>query len=110
VSITTPQAYYYANDHELTATGTQDSAGVYLNSATVIATMIDAATAVEVPGQTWPLTLSYVADSDGDYSGVIEYDLAVVAGQRLLLLVTVNAGVGARGNWEIPVLVRARKE
>lgn len=105
----TLQALYYLNDNRLDVTGLRDGDGTYLNSATVTAILVDAATLVAVTGQTWPLTLAYVAASDGEYLGTIEYDVVVTTGQRLTLQVTAVSG-GVRAYWEIPVLVRVRQE
>lgn len=105
----TPQQYYYLNDNRLDVTGLRDSAGVYLNSATVTTILIDATTLAEVAGETWPVTLDYVATSNGDYTAVLESALSVTPGQRLILRVTAVQGT-TQAYWEIPVLVRMRQE
>lgn len=59
---------YIGNDLDLTATGMSiASTGAYLNAATVTWSLTDAEGTEFGTG-----TLSYVADSDGDYAGVVE--------------------------------------
>lgn len=104
----TLQSYLWLNDNRLDVQ-LDDGDGVFLNAATVTATLVDAATEVVITGQTYPLTLAYVAASDGEYLGTLSKDVVVTKGQRLTLQVTAISG-GVQAYWEIPVLVRVRQE
>lgn len=92
-------AWLIGNDLVLDVTGLSDPVtGSYLNSATVTAVMKDAAGA-ELAGQTWPLTLGYVADSDGHYQGVLEDGLEMSEFGRYWIEITVDSGGDLIGFW-----------
>lgn len=75
----------------------------YLNSATVTATIIDAISSAQVTGETWPIALSYVSASNGDYRATLTNSLAFVDGGRYIAVVNANAGVGLVKTWHIDV-------
>jgi len=103
-----PQVYYYKNDTLLELAGLKDEVTeAYINTATVTATVKNAA-GTAVTGQAWPLTLSYVTASDGDYRGVLEAALSVAVGDRLTVEVTIDGGSGREAFFAIPVTVRQR--
>lgn len=100
--------YYSGNDHLLDIVGLQnEAAGVYLNSATVTVTVKDS-TGVEIAGETWPLSASYVSGSNGDYRATLADTLTVVAGARYVAEVDADGGVGLKGFWRFPFTVRER--
>jgi hypothetical protein len=82
-------------------------AGSYLNAATTTCTLKTAA-GVNVTGQSWPLTMTYVASSDGVYRATLPYTLGIAASARYTLHLDIDAGAGKRGHWEIPCLCRVR--
>lgn len=84
--------FYIDNDNGLTLEGLVDAANEPVNDAVVEATLYDES-GVELSGQAWPLTLSYVLGSDGNYSGTI--DDAVVAEDRQTGTVEIIATRGA---------------
>lgn len=101
--------YYIDNDNLIELTGLRDAVNsLYLSGATVQLTMVDAATDVEIGGQTWPAAMSYVNGSDGDYRLTLEYDLDVSEGQTLLAKVIADAGEGLRMSLRVPVLALYR--
>lgn len=105
---TTAEVLYVGNDMVVEVRNlAEEITGDSINDATVTCTLTDSAGA-NVTGMTWPLTLAYVAESDGTYRGTIEYDTAVVAGAMYTLTVSVSAGTGYRGQWQIPCVARAR--
>lgn len=81
-------AYYYLNTHTLTVV-VKGAGGSGVTGATVTATLVDRA-GTALTGQTWPLTLS--DDGGGSYSGTVDHDLNLVAGQRFTAQVTVVSG------------------
>lgn len=85
---------YIANDHVLELNGLKDAVtGSYINSATVTAVLKDQV-GNQVPGQTWPLTLSYVSGSNGIYRGTLENTLSLTPGVRYVAEITVSgAGI-----------------
>jgi hypothetical protein len=103
----TKQIYYYLNDSLIDLTGLKDdSTGSFVTNATVTAVVKKAG--VNVTGQSWPLTLTYITASDGNYRGILEAALNVSVGDRLTLEVTVDAGSGREAFFSIPLTVRQR--
>lgn len=88
-------------DQTLRANGLQDEVtGDYLNSATVTATITNKLDE-EVAGVTWPITLSYVTASNGNYRGNIPHDAEFVEGKTYLIEVTAVSGSFQRV-WKFP--------
>lgn len=89
-SPTTGTLYLY-NDNVIEVTGLRDSnaaTGVYLNAATVTAT-IKTRSGTAVTGVTFPVTLDYVTDSNGDYRGTVDAALVLVEGGVYWVEVTI---------------------
>ncbi len=63
---------------------------------------------VEVTGQSWPLTLTYVTGSDGVYQGVLESALEVNVNDRLNVEVTVDAPGNLDAFFKVLAVVRQR--
>ena len=96
-----PETIYRLSDNIIEVTGVKNVAtGAYLNSANVDVTLVDASSGAEVSGQTWPMALSYVAGSDGDYRGTITDAISIDEGQTLIAKVTVDGGAGLKRYWE----------
>ena len=94
--------HWIGSDNLFEVTGAQNVlTGDFLNSATVQVTVVDATTETEVNGETWPLTLSYVAASNGDYRGVLSDQLVLQEQQSLRYDVVVDAGAGLRREWRL---------
>ncbi len=102
------------NDNILELDGLRNEiTGAFLNAATVTATLVDSG-GVNVTGQSWPLALDYVSDSDGIYRGTIT-DLAVFSlfsppsavartqGFNYIAKVTADGGSDLLAYWEIPL-------
>lgn len=99
---------YTANDTVIEVKGLKNEVtGAFLNSATVTATLVDAAGS-QVAGETWPKTLSYVTGSDGIYRATLPYTMSLAAGGRYEAQITANGGSGLRANFALPVLAKSR--
>ena len=84
--------WYIGSDNVIQLADFYDAvAGSYLNSATVTATMTDLS-GNEVTGVTWPMTLSYVAASNGKY--LVTVDKAAVVTENATYFVTITAAEG----------------
>ena len=79
----------------------------YINDAAVNVTVKTTAGA-NVSGQTWPLLLTYVPGSSGDYRGVLSENLAFAANTTYVAVVHANAGINRVGHWEVPFVPRVR--
>jgi hypothetical protein len=99
---------YRENDNLITVDGLRDitSSGDYLNSATVEANLYDGDGVLVTPSG--GIALSYVADSDGKYEGVIQSTEDLELGQYYVLHIDA-AEAGAVGHWEIEVEVKQRR-
>jgi len=96
-----PEVIYINSDNIVEVLGVENvPTSEYLNNADVTLTLVDAASKVEIIGQTWPLTLSYVTGSDGDYRGTIRNEAVLNPHQQLIAQVTVDAGEGLVRYWE----------
>jgi len=90
------------NDSLFTLTGfADDSAGgpTFLNAATVEVTVRDTE-GVDVPGITWPITMSFIAASSGDYEGVVDKAIQIVEGQQYVATIVAFEGT-VDGEWII---------
>lgn len=92
---------YIDNDMRLTLDELRDPDGAYINTATVTVTLLDSA-GEEVAGETWPISLSYVAESDGKYQGILDDAIELQNGENYTLAVDVVDGE-SKGHWELAV-------
>lgn len=82
-----PNLLLVANSNLLTLSGLKNQlAGEFVNTALVVATLTNP-DGTDVAGQVWPVTLDYVADSDGDYRVALAADLVLMAGKRYAITV-----------------------
>lgn len=102
---------YVGNDTVLEVKGLKNEVtGAFLNAATVTATLSDSASGAEVSGQSWPVTLAYVAGSDGDYRATLSYAMSLTANGRYTASITADAGAGLRAQWSVPCRAQTRQE
>jgi hypothetical protein len=82
----------------------------YVNDAVVTLTLLDDAD-VEVGGQPggWPLTLDYIAESDGDYRGTVSDAITAVAGTTGTAVVEID-GDGLQTTLRLPVSYEERDQ
>jgi len=102
---------YVSNDSLLKLDGLEDEAATtttYINDATVTATLVDEDGA-NVSGQSWPVTLSYVAASNGNYRATLEDVLVLSHGSNYTAKITANGGAGLMGYWELPIAAETRR-
>lgn len=83
---------FHGNDNLILVKGVYNNAtSAYVNNATVNVTLKDA-NGTDLTGQTWPLVLSYIAASNGDYQGTID-DAANTEGLTSgSAIITISAG------------------
>lgn len=98
---------YIGNDNYIEVDGLKDKAtDAYINDATVACTLKDSG-GNNVTGQSWPLTLSYVASSNGKYRGLLDNALVLTARKMYTAHITVVGG-GLDAAWELPVFAMTR--
>ena len=102
------KAIYISNDHLLELRGMKNiAADAYIDNATVTAVLVDE-DGVEVVGQSWPVTLSHVAESDGDYRATLEDALELTVGLAYTAQISASGGSDLAGYWEYPLRARIR--
>lgn len=77
--------------------------GSYINDADITATVIYKSDRTEVSGVTWPIPVSYVAASDGNYLGTLPYTMGIVNRDKLIVLLEIDGGAGLIQHRECPV-------
>ena len=86
---------YVENTNSVFLRGLHDSARtsdtVFINDATVRVTLLDE-NDDEIAGQSWPVTMSYVSGSDGDYKGLLSNGLSITAETEGTAVVEVISG------------------
>jgi hypothetical protein len=73
----------------------------YINNATVTVT-INGPNGDAISGETWPLAMSYVTASDGDYRATLLHTLPLIANQQYVAVIEANGGANRVGHWEFP--------
>ena len=100
-----PFILYRSTDNVLQLSSlTNATSGEYINDATVTA-ILKTSSGTTISGQTFPLTLSYVAASNGTYRGVLEDGLSVATISRAIATITVDAGNDLIRTWKMRVRV-----
>jgi hypothetical protein len=92
---------YIGNDNILELNGLLNvsvSPSTYVNTASVAVTLYDT-NGDEVSGETWPLTMSYVASSNGVYRATLSDSLSLKVNRRYRAKITANGGAGLQGEW-----------
>jgi len=93
------------NDHLIELLGAQNAADdSYLNSAVVSAVIKDS-NGTAVTGS--PVTLSYVASSNGNYRGTLDKDAGLTDGEIYTVTITLSQS-GIDAEWEIDVTAEKR--
>lgn len=99
------QVIFNLNDNLLELIDLKDIvADAFANSATVAVTLVDEDD-VEVVGESWPLTMTYVAASNGLYRAVLKDTLTLVVDALYTAKIDVNDGPNKVAHWKF--LVRA---
>lgn len=101
------ESLWIGNDMELRLHGFKDSDDVYVNDATVTATVKDS-DGVDVPGAVG-IVLSYVSGSNGNYEGVLPDTVALVAGSKYMIHYTGTRG-GLTYHAEVPAIAKVRRK
>lgn len=104
--MTTAQIIYVKNDMLIELIGLQDVISlVFQNTGTVVANIHDKDDTLIIG----PISMAYVAASDGDYRGTIEDSAAFISGKLYTAKVSADASGGLKGYWELPLRAETRK-
>jgi hypothetical protein len=92
---------FVANTNVLDLIGLKNElSGASIDNATVTVTIKDDQ-GVNVAGATWPLTMSYVAASAGDYRAFLSEDLGFIAKGKYIAAIDADGGTNLVGHWEL---------
>lgn len=98
---------YIGNDNLIEIVGLRDADGTYQNAGTVTLTAVNDATGAPVSGLTLPISLAYIAASNGHYRCTLEDAAALIDGAAYVAIVTVESG-GLAALFNIPFTARKR--
>ena len=85
------------NDNRVSLLGLKDK-GVAINDTTPQLTIKDVA-GVDVPGIVWPLAMTFVAGSSGDYEAVVDKAIQLTEDTVYQAKIVVAASGGRDGTW-----------
>ena len=102
---------YVANTNNLELNGLKsDLENTFINDATVLVTIYDN-TGTEVSGVTWPLQMTYVLASDGNYVLGLTHDLPLVNGKLYKAFIDADgsdSNTERYGHWEFSFKAQTR--
>lgn len=91
---------YIGNTLQVEVDGLVDQDGSFQNDATVtVEAFVDADTSTAVGSVTLPITMTYVAGSNGQYAGIIPWDAELTAFEWYLLTIRAISSSGDRAQW-----------
>lgn len=82
--------------------------GDMLNGADVSVTLLDGMSQ-PVDDVSWPLSLLYVAESEGIYRVTLPYSMPLQPNARYTAAISVNGGPGLVASWELECVARLRE-
>lgn len=92
--------YGGSNSLDIEIRGLKNSvSGDYIVDAIVTATIYEEDGTTEVSGVTWPVSMSYIAASNGNYSGTVDSDSEIVIGSKYKVVVSATDLEGNKGEW-----------
>lgn len=105
-----PRLYYDENTHLLRADELADeTTDEYLNDNVVdVVGRIQDADGQDLTGEIWPLTMTYVAGSNGRYEVTVSHQVEVAAGDIIYVVVVATDSEGHQGHWKQKRLVADR--
>ena len=99
---------YTNNDNILTLIGlTNEVTGSYINDATVTVTVKDESDVV-VDGGSFPVTMTYVTSSNGNYQGLLGSGMDVTKFEEYRAFVTIS-GDGYTGEFQVRMKAAPRR-
>ncbi|KKL24558.1 hypothetical protein LCGC14_2414110 [marine sediment metagenome] len=103
------QVIFRLNDNLLELVDLKDVVtGNFANTAVVAVTLVDKDD-VNVVGETWPLTMAFVAASNGLYRAVLKDTLTLIVDALYTAKIDVNDGANKQAHWEFLVRAETRR-
>jgi hypothetical protein len=82
----------------------------YLGAETVLTFRVQTTQYVDVPWASWPVTMHYIPDSQGDFLGVLNVPVTADEDVAYRVLAEAQAGMNQVGLWDMPLTVLTRQE
>lgn len=99
---------YKDNDNLVEVDELKNSAtDAYINNATVTLTAIRDSAGNNVTGVSFPMSMTYVASSNGKYQATVDKALALTAGYNYTAIIDAVSST-LDGHWELPLVCRVR--
>lgn len=99
---------FVANTNVLELTGLHSAIeAAYINDAAVTVTLKDADD-VAVTGAVWPMTMDYVAGTNGNYRAILADALPLVAREKYTAYIEADGGADRIGRWTFSFKPAAR--
>jgi hypothetical protein len=99
---------YLSNDNLLSIEGLKNSSsGSFMNAATVTVTLKDSG-GTSVSGQTFPVTLSYIAQTNGNYQATLENTLSMVEDSIYTATIAATSSGGLYATWDFNLTATKR--
>ena len=100
---------YDKNDMLLELIGLKDEVDAsFINNAAVDVTLTDEITGTQIVGAAWPLTLAFVAASNGNYRATLPAALDLTPGKAVRADIAVDAGAKGKARFEPLLAVKRR--
>lgn len=80
----------------------------YLDGTATVRFTITDLSNVPVPGETWPVPMTYIAASQGNFIGVVRRTVQLVANQDYKFIGEVTFGLDQYGKWTQPLAATER--
>lgn len=105
---------YAGNDHAIYLTGARTinlatGAVVSLPGTASVVFRVQTRDYVDVPGTSWPITMQYVAGSQGDFVGVLPASVLLQPGTSYRFVGTADNGPNQHGAWDMPLHASLRE-
>jgi hypothetical protein len=99
---------YLSNDNLLSIEGLRNaSSGSYMNDATSTATLKDADGNV-VTGQTFPVTMTYMSGTNGNYQATLENTLSMTPNAKYTATISATSSSGLYAEWDMELTATKR--
>ena len=102
---------YVGNTNSILLSGLKDElANTWINDATVTFTIKDA-TGTPLEGVSWPLSMSYIAASNGNYAGYLTHSMGLLNGKKYTALIDADGSTSDTelfGHWELSFTAKNR--
>lgn len=103
------EVIYYQNDNIVRLNSLYDNlTSSYVNDATVQLLRIVDSDGAALTGQNWPVSMAYVAGSDGNYAGAVSNGLSVSPKKKYKAVIDVTAGT-TKAKFEPTLLCKRRR-